>query len=90
MDQEGYATLSQGKVYPTEIRMKKRDGSEKWCHLVGKTINPKELIRGEFWFVEDITEKRNAEKKTQLDRELLLQADKMMSLVVLVSGVHTK
>ena len=58
---EGYAALAAGRIYSTEARMKRRDGTIIWCEITGKAIDPNNLQAGSIWALLDITERKRAE-----------------------------
>ena len=58
---EGYAALAAGRIYSTEARMKRRDGTLLWCEITGKAIDPNNLQAGSIWALLDITERKRAE-----------------------------
>ena len=58
---EGYAALAAGRIYSTEARMKRRDGTIIWCEITGKAIDPNNLQAGSIWALLDITERKRTE-----------------------------
>ena len=80
--------LAGEQIEPFEHRILHKDGSVRWVRnsmvlnqdASGKMISYDGLIR-------DITEKKHAERLAEIHREQLVQADKMASIGVLVSGV---
>ena len=58
---EGYAALAAGRIYSTEARMKRRDGTIIWCEITGKAVDPSNLQAGSIWALLDITERKRAE-----------------------------
>jgi PAS domain-containing protein len=73
-----------------EYQLKQKDGSPVWCSLSGKAIDPSsppDLNKGVLWIIDDITERKRAEKalteaKEHLD--LALSSAKMGSWNYLV------
>jgi PAS domain S-box-containing protein len=59
--EEGYAALAAGRIYSTEARMKRRDGTTIWCEITGKAIDPSNLQAGSIWALLDITERKRTE-----------------------------
>ena len=66
---EGYAALSRGEIYTTEMQMKKKDGSLIWCHLIGQAVNPGNPDDGSIWLLEDVTQRRQLEEALQKSEE---------------------
>ena len=58
---EGYAALAAGRIYSTEARMRRRDGTIIWCEITGKAIDPNNLQAGSIWALLDITERKRTE-----------------------------
>lgn len=50
--------LTSGELFQTDYEMRRKDGSRVWCRLRGRAINPKRMIDGALWTIEDITEER--------------------------------
>ena len=76
-----------GVVKDFETRMRRQDGSEIWVEFNARS----EKDGGRTVFIEgkltDITARKEAERKAELRRQKMIQADKMASLGVLVAGV---
>ncbi len=77
-----------GLVKDYETRMRRKDGSEIWVEFNARV---EKNTRGQTAFIEgkltDITTRKEAERKAELRRQKMIQADKMASLGVLVAGV---
>ncbi len=65
---EGYPQLAKGKVYFTEVCMKKKDGSLFWCGLTGQAV-AQSLDGGSIWVFNDITEHRRIEEALRASEE---------------------
>jgi two-component system cell cycle sensor histidine kinase/response regulator CckA len=59
---EAYTHLATGTPYTSELRMKKKDGSELWARITGQAIDPRNADEGSIWILEDITARRQAEE----------------------------
>lgn len=58
---DGYARLSLGTAYSTEVLFKRSDGRPVWCQLTGQSIDPIDPSKGSIWSLNDVTERRHAE-----------------------------
>ncbi len=80
--------LRKGTAFQLEYRIKDAAGEEKWVWEQGQGIRDDNgnivAIEG---FITDITEHKQAENLAKQQEQQLLQADKMATLGVLVSGV---
>lgn len=66
MGDEVYPKLRQGETYHLERFMRRKEGTNFWCRLLGKAVNPLDQSQGSLWSTEDITEKRQTEEKLRL------------------------
>lgn len=77
-----------GVLKDFETRMRRRDDSEIWVEFNARSEKDES---GRTVFIEgkltDITARKDAERKAELRRQKMIQADKMSSLGVLVAGV---
>ncbi|MDA8365135.1 MAG: sensor domain-containing diguanylate cyclase [Gammaproteobacteria bacterium] len=56
---DAYSTLDEGKEFKTEFIGKRRDGSEFWCMLTGKSVVPGEAMSVDsVWIFQDVDENR--------------------------------
>ncbi|MBU4177408.1 MAG: PAS domain S-box protein [Proteobacteria bacterium] len=79
--------VSDGPIRETiELITKRKDGSELPIELSLSEARIKDKWNS-IWIIRDITERRRAEDETRLQQQQLVQADKMISLGVLISGV---
>ncbi|MBL7032825.1 MAG: PAS domain S-box protein [Candidatus Delongbacteria bacterium] len=87
-DQFSGEVFEHGDVSRRELRMRHRDGSTRWITVTTTMILDTEG-EAEFFdgIMEDITARKAAEAETARQREQLIQADKMVALGTLVSGV---
>jgi|GEM_PF-1441283 len=60
--EKAYAALARGEVYSCHIPMRKWDGTDIWCAVVGQAVDPAHLEQGAIWIVEDLTERRGLEE----------------------------
>lgn len=65
--------LSSGQRLDTEVLMKRRDGSNFWCRLLAKAIDPKDHGKGTIYLAEDITERKNVQEALLRARDELEQ-----------------
>ncbi|MDG4476260.1 two-component system sensor histidine kinase NtrB [Thiovibrio frasassiensis] len=79
--------VSDGPIRETiELITKRKDGTELPIELSLSEARVKDRWNS-IWIIRDITERRRAEDETKLQQQQLVQADKMISLGVLISGV---
>ena len=79
--------VSDGPIRETiELITRRKDGTEIPIELSLSEARIKDQWNS-IWIIRDITERRRAEDETRLQQQQLVQADKMISLGVLISGV---
>lgn len=61
--------LAVGESYRVERWMKRRDGSQFWCSISGKAIDPSDPAAGSIWIVQDITDEHGRHKEMSLGQE---------------------
>ncbi|WP_051694425.1 PAS domain S-box protein [Desulfohalovibrio reitneri] len=64
-DRDFYQGLSSEDRLHVEFPMRRADGTEMWCMLSGKAIQPPDLEKGVIWVVDDITERKEMERLRQ-------------------------
>jgi len=75
-------------VKPLEHRIIHRDGSVRWVkNSIVLAKDEEKHLDGYYGLINDITELKKAERLTEIKQRQLLQADKMASLGILVSGI---
>lgn len=57
-----YPILHEGGTFDEEVPMRRADGTDIWCRLVGRRLNPGDPARGSVWVIEDVTVRRRAEQ----------------------------
>jgi len=71
-----YDEVWSGSTLGRELRMKKLDGTEFWCFLSGRAVQPGDPAQGSVWLFEDVTaDKAAGDRIRQLaqEQELILQ-----------------
>ncbi len=57
--------LAQAEQFQVEYQLRRRDGSPVWCTLSGKAMDPSNLDRGVIWVIDDLENRKRAEKALQ-------------------------
>jgi PAS domain S-box-containing protein len=65
LGREAYGMLSRGQVYHADHVMLRKDGSEFICSFSGKAIDPANPQAGSIWIFDDVTERKEAERRLQ-------------------------
>jgi PAS domain S-box-containing protein len=60
---EAYPMLAAGKPFMAERLMKRKDGSQFWCQVMGNAVDPKDLSKGSIWTNVDVTDRKRAEEE---------------------------
>ena len=58
-----YNRLVSGDIIHVEQQLKRKNGEIIWCSVFGKAVLPPDLDKGVIWVVDDITSKKEYEKK---------------------------
>lgn len=58
LGQQASSLLTAGELFQTDYEMLRKDSCRVWCRLRGRAINPKHVVDGTLWTIEDITEER--------------------------------
>ncbi len=56
-----YEPFSKGLAFEGEMLLCRKDGSQLWCEVRSKAIDPQDLARGSIWITMDISARKNAE-----------------------------
>jgi two-component system sensor histidine kinase/response regulator len=83
-DEEGYISgggsvyeqLARGEANRRDQILKRKDGTQFWCHLSGLAVDPNDMSRGSVWMLEDITERKRAEEAIRQAKEMAEEAAK--------------
>jgi two-component system sensor histidine kinase/response regulator len=67
---EVYEALRRGDTHRREQQLVRRDGTLFWCQLSGRAVDAGDLSRGSVWMLEDVTERKLAEKRLADERAL--------------------
>ncbi|MCW2238599.1 PAS domain-containing sensor histidine kinase [Azospirillum canadense] len=57
-----YPMMRQGETFADTIPMRRADGAEVWCRIIGRQIRPDDPTLGFVWLIEDVTVRRRAEQ----------------------------
>ncbi|OGA54445.1 MAG: hypothetical protein A3G24_06965 [Betaproteobacteria bacterium RIFCSPLOWO2_12_FULL_62_13] len=63
LGRDAYPELAQGRIYRTETRFRRKDGSLIWVHLAGRAADREKDGTKSIWVFEDITERKAAEEQ---------------------------
>jgi PAS domain S-box-containing protein len=69
--------VRQGRVYETELQMRRADGTPIWVSLSGKAVSRRDLSQGTVWVIMNITQRKQLEVQLQdtgLEREAILNS----------------
>jgi diguanylate cyclase (GGDEF)-like protein/PAS domain S-box-containing protein len=59
------ATMARGRDYAGELLVKRRDGSQFWCDMRGRAIDPQRVDEGAIFVFIDISARKEREKRIQ-------------------------
>lgn len=60
---DAYSALAAGKAYHADIVMSRKDGTDLPISLSGQAVNPSDPQGGSIWIFEDITQRKDAERR---------------------------
>ncbi|MDP3701854.1 MAG: EAL domain-containing protein [Hylemonella sp.] len=63
MGREAGPLLARGELLDVELPMRRKDGSQVYCHLRAKIINPANTAEGTIWIIEDISERQRERQR---------------------------
>jgi PAS domain S-box-containing protein len=58
--QRAYSALTQRGSHGREMQMVRHDGSQFWCRLAGRPVDPAEPAKGSVWTLDDVTAEHEA------------------------------
>jgi PAS domain S-box-containing protein len=64
-----YLDIAAGKAVSGEIRLRRKDGTLRWVHLIGTAIHPQDGAQACVWLVDDITDRKEAEARLRAAKE---------------------
>ena len=77
---EYYRRLAERELVQVEYPLRHKDGHTVWCQFHGKAITPPDLDRGTVWVIDDITERKRAERKLRELATITEQASEGIAL----------
>ncbi|MDQ2101707.1 PAS domain S-box protein [Azospirillum isscasi] len=87
-----YPVMARGETFDDTIPMRRGDGGEIWCRIIGRRIHKELHALGYVWIIEDVTVRRRAEQ-TVNDRiafqRVLLDTVPVPIFIQDVSGFYT-
>jgi PAS domain S-box-containing protein len=61
-----YWRLAEREIVNIEYPLRHKDGHAVWCQFSGKAIDPPDLARGAVWVIQDVTERKKADRDLKL------------------------
>ncbi|MBD3180283.1 MAG: PAS domain S-box protein, partial [Candidatus Latescibacteria bacterium] len=61
-----YWRLAEREIVNIEYPLRHKDGYAVWCQFSGKAIDPPDLAKGAVWIIQDITERKKADRDLKL------------------------
>lgn len=87
--EESAECLRQGRLYSTEVEMRRKDGTEVWCNLLGRAIDPGEPKLGAIWVVQDVTERKRSQRALEESEQRYRRLFEVESDAILVIDENT-
>lgn len=72
--------VAEGRMFESELMLRRRDGSLFWAYLSGKAVDPHDLSQGTVWVVMDISHRRELEarlKNQTAEQDVILQTSQI-------------
>jgi PAS domain S-box-containing protein len=66
---DAYEATVGGGIFTVESVMKRKDGFQIWCNIVGRAVNAEKPGDGSIWMVQDISERKQAEEERRESEE---------------------
>ncbi len=60
------AAVGEGRIFETEMQMRRADGSRFWAYLSGRAVQASDLTQGTVWVVMDITVRKQLEENLRI------------------------
>jgi PAS domain S-box-containing protein len=86
---DAYPLLADGKVYATEIKFKRKDGSVFWISLTGKAVDPQKTSEGSIWMLQDINERKLAEEELRISEKKFIKTFMSTPVSMTISDIGT-
>ena len=72
-------SFAANRIFQEDHLLRRRDGSEFWCSLTAKVIDPADPEQGAIWITKDISRQKEEEHQLQLARDRAEQASRAKS-----------
>ena len=79
---DGYAQITGGSVYSTEVLSVKKDGSTFWMSLTGRAVNPDDPAAGSIWMFQDITGRKMSEERLLESERLFRESIEFLTIPI--------
>ena len=85
---EGYARISTGRVFSTEVLSLKKDGSTFWLSLTGRAVDPANISAGSIWMLQDISERKRADAMLQESERLFRESIEFLTIPIGIANAE--